>query len=270
LSILATAIQTLIAHGFFAHKILKSSNNNYFVTAPIIILAVARVVAATVTTSEMMKLQRFSAFDQTYPGWMITTGLSLSAGIDIIITCCLFYNLRTLRRQMHATGLVQVLDSLTLFTLENGLLTCIAAIASLVCWLTMPFNLIFLGLHFIIGKLYANSLLASLNTRKGLRQMGPRLSPWSDASLPVLSFDDFPAPVPPNPLTLLNPLDVPFNRSSFYGKPSRKSMPPLEVTVQQVVERTSEDRNSDDYLTALPRRAPTVLRWQQRPRQPSF
>ncbi|KAK1235261.1 hypothetical protein PQX77_001528, partial [Marasmius sp. AFHP31] len=43
LSILATAIQTLIAHGFFAHKILKSSNNNYFVTTPIIILAVARV-----------------------------------------------------------------------------------------------------------------------------------------------------------------------------------------------------------------------------------
>ncbi|KAL0069494.1 hypothetical protein AAF712_003529 [Marasmius tenuissimus] len=108
---------------FFARKILKSSNNNYFITTPIIILAVARVVAATVTTSEMMKLQRFSAFDQTYPGWMITTGLSLSAGIDIIITCCLFYNLRTLRRQMHATGLVRVLDALTLFTLENGLLT---------------------------------------------------------------------------------------------------------------------------------------------------
>ncbi|KAF5385039.1 hypothetical protein D9615_000877 [Tricholomella constricta] len=37
-------------------------------------------------------------------------------------------------------------------------------------WLTMNSNLIFMGLHFVIGKLYANSLLASLNTRHELRR----------------------------------------------------------------------------------------------------
>ncbi|THG98666.1 hypothetical protein EW026_g3548 [Hermanssonia centrifuga] len=47
----------------------------------------------------------------------------------------------------------------------------IATIASLVCWLVMPHNLVYLGLHFMISKLYANSLLASLNARKTLRQV---------------------------------------------------------------------------------------------------
>ncbi|KAG7100194.1 hypothetical protein E1B28_001971 [Marasmius oreades] len=131
----------------------------------------------------------------------------------------------------------------------------------------MRFNLIFLGLHFIIGKLYTNSLLASLNTRKELRKMGPRISPWSDMSLPMLSFYDLPAPVPPRN-HLLNPqVEVSYtsnNRSSMY----KSRTLPLEVNVRQVVERTSEDLVRDDDLMILPRRAPTVLRWQQR-RRPS-
>ncbi|KAJ2927036.1 hypothetical protein H1R20_g10065, partial [Candolleomyces eurysporus] len=64
-----------------------------------------------------------------------------------------------------------MVDTLALYTLENGALTCFAAIASLLCWLLMPHNLIFMGLHFVIAKLYANSLLASLNMRHQLLQI---------------------------------------------------------------------------------------------------
>ncbi|EEB90645.1 hypothetical protein MPER_11123 [Moniliophthora perniciosa FA553] len=150
---------------------------------------------------------------------------------------------------MPSTVLVKTVDTLTLYTLENGLLTCLAATASLITWLVMPNNLIFLGIHFIIEKceqrcsgqwvkliypeVYANSLLASLNTRKELRQM---------------------APVPPrNPLSLINPADV--------DTTMLKSRKALEVNVQQVVV-TSEEQLRE--AVPLPRRAPTVLRWQPR------
>ncbi|KAF9257204.1 hypothetical protein L218DRAFT_1006463 [Marasmius fiardii PR-910] len=251
LSIEATATQTMIAHLFFAHKIFKSSNRNYFLTTPIAILAFTRFIAATITTSEMLKLKRYSAFSQRYPGWIFTLVLVLSAGVDIIITCCLFYHLRAMRRQLGTTGLVQVVDTLALYTLESGLLTCVAATTTLVCWLTMPSNLIFLGLHFIIGKLYANTLLASLNTRKELRRMGPRIiSPWSNTSLPGLPFDDFPVPVSPRNHLALHPLETSYNpRSPKYNK-SSNTMPPktLEVNVQQIIERKSEEGKGDDDL----------------------
>ncbi|KAG2022307.1 hypothetical protein CC2G_000069 [Coprinopsis cinerea AmutBmut pab1-1] len=177
LSIVVTALQTLLVHCFFAEKILRSSRNNWFITAPILILAVLRLVSATITTANMIRLGRFSSFMVVFPRTMFTTGLTLSAAIDILITGWLCYFLREIRTRIgpHATVMIRMVDTLTLYTLENGALTCFAAIASLVCWLTMPHNLIFMGLHFVISKLYANSLLASLNMRNDLKQIQGRL-----------------------------------------------------------------------------------------------
>ncbi|KAJ3542913.1 hypothetical protein NMY22_g3330 [Coprinellus aureogranulatus] len=104
---------------------------------------------------------------------MFTTGLSLTAAVDILITFWLCYFLAQFRAGISpmSTMMIRMVDTLTLYTLENGALTCFAAIASLACWLTMPHNLIFIGLHFVISKLYANSFLASLNMRHQLRQI---------------------------------------------------------------------------------------------------
>ncbi|KAJ7589655.1 hypothetical protein C8J56DRAFT_37419 [Mycena floridula] len=115
--------------------------------------------------------------------------------MDIIITGCLFYFLRKFRRRFTSSEsmMIHVVDTLTLYTLENGLLTRMTTTASLICWLKMPTNLVFLGLHFVIGKLYANSLLASLNTRKALRDMRSHMQPWPrDPNYPILTGDDFP------------------------------------------------------------------------------
>jgi len=100
----------------------------------------------------------------------------------------------------------------------------------------MPHNLSFLGLHFVIEKLYANSVLASLNTRKELREMRPRISPWADPSVPILSAEDFSHSHPPR--NFLNPLDIYTSRP---GTPTKFRMPPqLEVNVQRVVQQESE------------------------------
>ena len=68
----------------------------------------------------------------------------------------------------------KIIDALTAYTIENGMLTCVTTVVALVCvrlalslqrdcaereahvlaaqWLSMPTNLIFLGLHFAISK----------------------------------------------------------------------------------------------------------------------
>ncbi|KAJ3887372.1 hypothetical protein GG344DRAFT_55802 [Lentinula edodes] len=203
------AFQTFIAHCFFANKIYRSSQKNVYLTAPVVFLALLRLtlfcIYSTLSRSMFHLLNQFlpSVFIQVFVQWIFTTGLTLSSMVDVLIATCLCYLLHKLKTQMGSTSTMLVVDTLTLYTLENGFLTGVATTASLICWLTMPHNLSFLGLHFVIEKLYANSILASLNTRKELRDMRPRISPWADRSLPVLSADDFSHDTPRDPLNLL-------------------------------------------------------------------
>ncbi|PIL31151.1 hypothetical protein GSI_05848 [Ganoderma sinense ZZ0214-1] len=87
----------------------------------------------------------------------------------------------------------RIIDSITLYTVENGMLTCVTTVASLICWLTMPKNLIFLGLHFAISKLVLMPIDTDaadrLNARKSLLNKSTGSS--GDHPLPVLFPSSF-------------------------------------------------------------------------------
>ncbi|KAJ6505687.1 hypothetical protein C8R47DRAFT_134151 [Mycena vitilis] len=266
LSVVVTAGQTLIVHWYFTHKIYESSGKNWWITAPIALLAFLRLFAASISTSEMIILHRYSAFNLKYPGWVFTTGLSLSASVDIIITGWLCYFLQKMRRRTASTLMVKVVQTITLYTLENGLLTCITTTASLICWLAMPNNLVFLGLHFVIGKLYANSLLMSLNTRQGLREMHMNHKLGSRSGRDGTP-DEFTVPHGythahsrsyayggSTTLTLSSP--TPVYRPSFKVNP--RTLPStLEISVERQVESTT------DELTEIVRHDPKVGRYRR-------
>ncbi|KAK0219257.1 hypothetical protein IW262DRAFT_1559753 [Armillaria fumosa] len=129
------------------------SKRNWFLTCPIV-----SGPYCCLTTSEMLRLKTYSAFKADFR-WVFTLGLALSSAVDILITGSLFGLLRTSRSD--AENLKAVIDSLILYTFETGSLTCAATIIDMICWITMSSNLIFMGLHFVIGKLYANSLLVT-------------------------------------------------------------------------------------------------------------
>ncbi|KAJ7466372.1 hypothetical protein FB451DRAFT_1260755 [Mycena latifolia] len=274
LSVVVTAAQTLIFHWYFAQKIYKSSGKKWWIAAPIVLLAFLRLFAASVSTVEMIHLHRYSAFNEKYPGWVFTTGLSLSASVDILITACLCYYLQKMRRRTASTPMAHVVDTLTLYTLENGFLTCVTTTASLICWLTMPNNLVFLGLHFVIGKLYANSLLISLNTRKELREMRWKKAEW-DPSVPVLTSGDFTVPYStsyPYGVTSQSTMTTPGAAYRPAFKVNPRVLPAhLEVSVERTVERSSDDLTElqpDEYGRIYHRpRSPrhTVEPWRSLP-----
>ncbi|KAG1817830.1 hypothetical protein EV424DRAFT_1347822 [Suillus variegatus] len=79
-------------------------------------------------------------------------------------------------------------DKVTSYLLKPPCST--ATIATLICWKVMPQNLIFLGIHFIVAKLHANSLLATLNARKQIRN-GKQHTPTNDRSMPIVFLQNF-------------------------------------------------------------------------------
>ncbi|KAH7920362.1 hypothetical protein BV22DRAFT_1198954 [Leucogyrophana mollusca] len=167
MTVALTAILTFIVHCFYAHRIHKLSRHDWRITAPLGIFALLRLCSASVTTAEMIHMNTFSGFKAQFR-WVFTLGLALSTLVDVLIAVFLCYSLRTNRKA--SSSMDRVVNSVILYTLENGSLTSAATIISMICWLVMPNNLIFMGLHFVISKLYANSLLATLNARKQLQK----------------------------------------------------------------------------------------------------
>ncbi|KAK7686480.1 hypothetical protein QCA50_010076 [Cerrena zonata] len=183
-----TAFITWFVHCFFAWRIFTLSHSNYAIVVPIVVLALFRLAAALVSTSKMIQLQSFSRFVHGF-GWVFTMGLSTAAAVDILIVVAMCWYLN--RSRTGFTEMNTVIDSITLYTIENGLLTCVTTVVSLICWISMPHNLIFLGLHFAISKLYANAFLATLNARVVLRGRSQGSSADGDYPLPVLLSDRF-------------------------------------------------------------------------------
>ncbi|KAF8131404.1 hypothetical protein EV363DRAFT_1329929 [Boletus edulis] len=172
---------------FFSHRIHKLSRRQWRITA--LVLAFFRLCCATGKGIESYLAKRlsnslkpnlqihrktFTAFKAEFR-WVFTLGLAMSCLVDILVTGFLTHSLQTLQNDKRAsTSLDRVIGAVVLYTFETNLLTSAATIVSMICWLTMPDNLVFMGLHFFISKLYANSLLATLNTRKHLQHQRQR------------------------------------------------------------------------------------------------
>jgi len=166
-TVVFTAVPTLFVHSYYVHRIFLLSGRKYWLASPIFFLAICRVCSACACCAEMIRLGNFYTFRQHYE-WLWSLGLALSTTVDVLITCTLFILLWTSRsRSLSLNG---VLDSLIVYTLELGSLTGFTTIIAMVCWLAYKDNLIFLGLYFVIAKLYANSMMAALNMRDGLRR----------------------------------------------------------------------------------------------------
>ncbi|EKM49702.1 uncharacterized protein PHACADRAFT_167057 [Phanerochaete carnosa HHB-10118-sp] len=172
---------------FFTHKIYVVSKGNYLLTSSLGTVALFRVgCSILVAALGVIRLQSYAAFVKDY-GYVFTMGLGSAVAIDLFITLGLCYYLR--QSKTGFANMNDVLDSLVLYTVETGLATCVTTIISLVCWVTMTHNLIFLGLHFTISKLYANSLMATLNSRAQLRARSHSTSSTDghELSLPVVT-----------------------------------------------------------------------------------
>jgi len=115
----------------------------------------------------MSILKSFSLYGRSFAP-LLTTALGLSALTDMIITGGLCYYLRTLNPELYRSK--KMLSTIVSFADNNGALTCIVALSTLTCWVIMPRNLVYLGIHFMIGKCYSNSLLGTLNMRNYIKR----------------------------------------------------------------------------------------------------
>ncbi|KAG7447213.1 uncharacterized protein BT62DRAFT_1004792 [Guyanagaster necrorhizus] len=107
---------------------------------------------------------------------MVSTWLAGSAACDVLITSVIVYVLWQASSRSTFSQTTNAVTKIIRFTVETGLLTSVAAVVELVLWLIQPrYYVHFIG-FLVLGKLYSNALVATLNSRAlvfGAIQNGP-------------------------------------------------------------------------------------------------
>ncbi|KAI0753761.1 hypothetical protein C8Q74DRAFT_1373701 [Fomes fomentarius] len=197
-TIILTTIITVIVHCFFARRVYILGNGNWFLTSLIIVLSIVRMIFGCYVSAQIFILKNLETLPFTLSPY-VGTGLSAGTLADFIVTGSLVYYLRR-----HKTGFMYVpdprpmqmlivADKIVFWTLNNGFLTSIVGLTVIVTFSTMPKNMVFLAVHLFLSKLYANSLLGTLNFRKTHAGRGLYDDPTTIGTLhiPGLSMPQF-------------------------------------------------------------------------------
>ncbi|KAJ6606145.1 hypothetical protein DFH09DRAFT_3018 [Mycena vulgaris] len=165
-AVLFSALIAAFVQGFFAFRIYRLSRLLYIPclswTLSLVRLICSLVVFAT--GLYMTTLQEFEAQSRH----LLVTVWSVSALNDLLIAGTLVHWLHRLRGNPE-TRTAAMVDKLIAWTIETGVVTSAVGIATLVLFLVMPQNYVFLATFVVAARLFANSLLASLNSRASLR-----------------------------------------------------------------------------------------------------
>ncbi|THH11133.1 hypothetical protein EW146_g8148 [Bondarzewia mesenterica] len=160
----------------FGMRVWKFSKGNYVITGFIVIMALVQLGFAFSKSPHMHDIDHTclmhdydtsSIFHQIT---IATTSLALGVTTDIFTAAALSYFLHKMR-----TGYTKsdtLINQLILYSVNNGFLTSVCSLAVVILYNIMPTNFIFMGMYFVLSKLYANSCLSTLNTRRFVRGKG--------------------------------------------------------------------------------------------------
>ncbi|KAJ6606093.1 hypothetical protein DFH09DRAFT_1269174 [Mycena vulgaris] len=164
--------------GFFALRIYRLSKSLY-IAGFSWILSFSRLlfcVAAAVYGSQRdLRLATFEA----QRAWILYILWVGSTANDLIISATLVYWLYHQRMDVHKRRSILLIDKLIAWTLETGVITSTGTTVMAVLFVITKHNYIWVAFYTVTAGLYANSLLASLNSRATLRAMNDIRLPYS-------------------------------------------------------------------------------------------
>ncbi|KAF5344782.1 hypothetical protein D9758_014432 [Tetrapyrgos nigripes] len=167
------------------HSINRSEKRLWkTMTALIFAVSMTQVVGAIVSTARFSPINDLAFISIVFPS--TATWLSASATADVMISVCMSVLLGraiTRNRRDQVSYITRKTDALLTRiirnTIETAAITSGAAILELILFLRLPNTGLHAAIARILPKLYANTLLASLNSRASFRRELEEDSVWS-------------------------------------------------------------------------------------------
>ncbi|KAJ6449406.1 hypothetical protein C8R47DRAFT_1204814 [Mycena vitilis] len=174
-------LASIVCQSFFLRRVWRFSQNKLltgFLAAACLATGALDIVMA-VHIIEMKSLA--SMVGRISTGEVISVFV-IGAAVDLSIALILCWYLR--RELTMVDRINSLVKRIMIYSIASGLIPSLLALGCLISYLVWPQSLLFLAMHFSLGRTYTNALLATLNSRRGLRQIltPPGPSKWSDVS----------------------------------------------------------------------------------------
>ncbi|KAJ7039310.1 hypothetical protein C8F04DRAFT_1318732 [Mycena alexandri] len=162
-SILLSGFIGPLEQGWFTYRLYRLTKS---LPLPLfcISLALARFVGITGLGTIALHRYPISEYNER-AGWLIEAIVIVSAALDTILVSALCYYLSSWRLDKSRV-LHKLVNQIMIWTVEAGVVTIFGALGLLISFLTMKNNYVYVGFFVVLPKLFANSLLLSLNARE--------------------------------------------------------------------------------------------------------
>ncbi|KAH9009700.1 hypothetical protein EDB85DRAFT_2162418 [Lactarius pseudohatsudake] len=121
-----------------------------------------------------------------------SAALSLGMVTDVFTAASLSYFLHKMRTGFKRSD--TLINRLIIYSVNTGALTSVFSAAVLASYNLMPSNLIYIALYFVLSKLFANSCVGTLNTRRFIQGRG---TDREEATIPTFLMVANTLPAPP-------------------------------------------------------------------------
>ncbi|EIW52927.1 uncharacterized protein TRAVEDRAFT_75155 [Trametes versicolor FP-101664 SS1] len=162
-----TGAVILASQSFFLRRVWKIGRQFRPLVAVAAILLLGEFGFATAVTVDTFIHPTLHNSSQA---WMNSAGVGMAVLADTLLTAALIFSLHSSRTGVRRTD--SIIDLLIMYAINTGLVTGIMNLLSLIFALAMPNNLIYAGIVIVATKLYANSMMAVLNSRRALAAQG--------------------------------------------------------------------------------------------------
>ncbi|PPQ72885.1 hypothetical protein CVT26_003506 [Gymnopilus dilepis] len=173
-------LASIICQVFFLHRVWLLSNRQTVLVAILgagCMTTFAFDIGMSVVFSRAPMVTTFTKYVPE-----VLALFSSSAFIDLVIAALLVYYLNKGRGGIPRSN--SIIDRIMQYTVATGLATSLLAFACVIAYVVRPMSFIYIAMHFSLGRLYTNALLASLNARRNLRANTVNVTPLAAIARP--------------------------------------------------------------------------------------
>jgi len=225
-SVASEMIIVAFTQSLYIRRVFILSGGNVALTLLTSVLLFMRVAFGLATAALTYSLNSWGDFRASKgPFFTVIMGLALSSLVDLLIALILMYYLWRNKTGFGKTD--NILHALMAYCVNTGLLTMVCSTVTILTFAFMKSSLMFAGFVQISSKLYANSLMGTLNARGMLRHMSTRSrSRFTDGSELGVRFQSQHTTTPrhieifqeTSKVVATESLDVRHNQDTSYGR----------------------------------------------------
>ncbi|KAI0350804.1 hypothetical protein OH77DRAFT_1007132 [Trametes cingulata] len=160
-----TGLTILLCQSFYAFRVYLIGPH-YVYRLLVSVAIVFMVCVLGFTTAATIEGFRLSLEDFQHVSWLISAVFGCAVVVDLCLTGTLVIVLLRSRTGFKRTD--SLIEVLIIYSINTGLLTSIFGVLCFIFAIILPGNLVYIGISIVGVKLYANSVLAVLNSRRSL------------------------------------------------------------------------------------------------------